>query len=371
MATDDGPPVGTDHQRYRTFREARGSPHGDVAAYASLAADLRSALDGEVRFDEYAQVLYATDGSIYQSRPAGVVLPYHVEDVQAAVHIAANHDVPILPRGAGTSLAGQGVGPGCVVVDLSKYMDTVLDVDPGARQATVQPGVVQDDLDDHLAQFGLKFAPDPASSNRATIGGGIGNNSTGAHSVRYGITDAYVDELTLVLSDGSLLHARDVVVDSEEWDTIVEKDDREAEIYQAVRRIAEDNQAEIDARYPDLKRSVSGYNLQKATDQNDAGEIVIDLAKLVVGAEGTLGVVVEATLSLVTVPDDTALALYCFPDLVSALQAVPEALEYDVSAVELMDEAVFDLARSSDGYAEYAESIPENCAAALMLEYDS
>jgi len=174
-----------------------------VATHADLAADLRAAVAGEVNFDEYSQLLYATDGSVYAARPAGVVCPHSAEDVVAAVEVAADHDVPVLPRGAGSSLAGQAVGSGCVVLDCSRHMDAILDVDPDAREATVQPGVVQDDLDDALAEYGLRFAPDPASSNRATIGGGIGNNSTGAHSVRYGITDAYVEELGVVLADGS------------------------------------------------------------------------------------------------------------------------------------------------------------------------
>jgi FAD/FMN-containing dehydrogenase/Fe-S oxidoreductase len=366
VATDDSTLA-----EYAAFRDARGHDHPDGAAYADLAADLRAAVDGEVHFDEYAQVLYATDGSIYGARPAGVVLPRDVTDVRETVRIAADHDVPVLPRGAGSSLAGQTVGPGCVVVDTSKHMDDVLDVDSDAQRATVQPGVVQDDLDDVLAGHGLKFAPDPASANRATIGGGIGNNSTGAHSVRYGITDAYTAAVRAVLADGSLLHAREVVLDSPEWDAIVEKDDREAEVYRRVRQLVEDNADEIDERYPELKRCVSGYNLHKVRYENAAGEDVLNLAKLFVGAEGTLGVVVEATLDLVTVPAETAVALYCFDDLVDAVAAVPTALEYDPSAVELLDDEVFRLAAESAEYSEYAAPIPDGCAAALMLEFDS
>ena len=360
----------------------------DVAEYANLAGDLREALDGDVRFDEYSRVLYATDGSIYQAQPAGVVFPTDAEDVQAAVRVAARHDVPVLPRGAGSSLAGQAVGLGCVVLDTSVYMDAIKHVDTDTRRATVQPGVVQDHLDARLSQFGLKFAPDPASSNRATVGGGIGNNSTGAHSVRYGITDAYTEELKVVLADGSLIRTREVVLDSPEWEAIVGKDDREAEIYRTVRAVVEENADEIDERYPDLKRCVSGYNLQKVIyeksearsaskqwsgdePRDDDGETVINLSKLVVGSEGTLGVVVEATVSLVTRPERTALALYCFSDLLDAMAAVPEALEFDPSAVELMDNEVFRLARGSSQYARYAEPIPRTCEAALMLEFDS
>jgi FAD/FMN-containing dehydrogenase/Fe-S oxidoreductase len=354
-----------------TSVESLGHEHPEEAAYRELAANLRDRLDGDVQFDEYAQVLYATDGSIYQARPAGVVFPRHIEDVQAAVRTAGDHGVPVLPRGAGSSLAGQTVGPGCVVLDLSRHMDAIRDADPDAQRATVEPGVVQDHLDAHLAQWGLKFAPDPASSNRATIGGGIGNNSTGAHSVRYGITDAYTEEVRAVLPNGSLIHAREIVLDSEEWDAIVEKNDLEADIYRTVRRLVEENKEEIESRYPTLKRSVSGYNLHKVIYENDDGEDIINLSKLFVGSEGTLGVVVEATLGLVSVPEETALALYCFDDLVAAMEAVPEALSFDVSAVELMDDDVFQLALDSTQYAQYAEPIPEGTKAALMLEYDS
>ncbi|WP_096395369.1 FAD-binding and (Fe-S)-binding domain-containing protein [Halorubrum trapanicum] len=364
----------TDPDRSAASAAALGHDRPDVEAYRSLAADLRDAVAGGVEFDEYAQVLYATDGSVYQARPAGVVYPRGVDDVRSAMRVAADHGVPVLPRGAGSSLAGQTVGPGCVVLDCSRHMDSILSVDPDARRATVQPGVVQDDLDDRLADDGLKFAPDPASSARATVGGGIGNNSTGAHSVRYGITDAYTEELRVVLADGSLIHTREVVLDSPEYEAIVAGEaggEREAALYETVRALVEENADEIEDRYPTLKRSVSGYNLHKAIYENDDGEEVINLSKLFVGAEGTLGVVVEATLSLVTRPEETALALYAFDSLDAAMRAVPEALELPVSAVELMDDAVVELAAGSPEYAEYAEPIPDRAAAALMLEWDS
>ncbi|WP_433634278.1 FAD-linked oxidase C-terminal domain-containing protein [Halomicrococcus sp. NG-SE-24] len=368
MATEKPRPGLSD---FETFREAQNLEHEDVEEYASLAADLRKELEGEVRFDEYSQVLYATDGSIFRARPAGVVIPHHLNDVQKAVQIAFDHDVPILARGTGSSLGGQAVGPGCVILDMSKYMNDIIDIDPEGQEATIQPGVVQDDLDEHLDQYGLKFAPDPASSNRATVGGGIGNNSTGAHSVRYEITDEYTEELKVVLSDGSVIQTREIVLDSDEWDDIVSDDTLEADIYRTVRSIVEDNEAEIEKRYPDLKRNVSGYNLHKVIYENKEGQEVINLSKLLVGSESTLGVVVEATVSLVPKPDETALALYCFDDLIDTMEAVPEALEFDVSAVELMDDEVFRLARESAEFSQYAEPIPERAAAALMIEFDS
>ncbi|MFD1562532.1 FAD-binding and (Fe-S)-binding domain-containing protein [Haloarchaeobius amylolyticus] len=360
-----------DLSSYEEFRDALDHEYSDVDEYAELADDLRSVVTGEVRFDEYAQVLYATDGSIYQARPAGAVLPRDTEDVRNAVRVAAKHDVPIIARGAGSSLGGQTVGPGCVVLDMTTYMDDILEIDVERRRARVQPGVVQDDFDEHAEQYGLKFAPDPASSNRATIGGGIGNNSTGAHSVRYGITDAYTEELKVVLADGSIIHTREVVLDSEEWNEIVSKDDREAAIYRTVRSLVEENADEIEERYSDLKRNVSGYNLDRVIYETEDGEEVINLSKLFVGAESTLGVVVEAEISLVSLPEETALVLYCFEDLIDALEAVPEALKFDPSAVELMDSEVFRLARESEQFSRYEEPIPDGTNAALMLEFDS
>jgi len=347
----------------------RHVPSHDEATLTALASALRERVTGDVRFDEYAQVLYATDGSIYQARPAGVVCPRDVPDVRAAVETAAEHDVPVVPRGAGTSLAGQGVGPGCLLLDCSVYMDEILDVAPDRRRATVRPGVVQDDLDDHLAEEGLKFAPDPASSNRATIGGGIGNNSTGAHSVRYGITDAYVESVRVVLSDGTLATFEDVVLDSPEWDDLMERDDRVAALHREVRAVVEDNEAEISERFPELQRSVSGYNLHEVVREK-AGDRVLNLAKLVVGAEGTLGVVVEAELSLVTRPSETALVGFAYDDLLDALAAVPIALDCAPSAVELIDDQVVAMARDAPEYAAYAEPIPDRAGAILLVEFD-
>ncbi|WP_277553018.1 FAD-binding and (Fe-S)-binding domain-containing protein [Halobaculum limi] len=358
-------------RRWETSAASLGHDRSDVPEYRALASDLRDRVAGEVQFDEYAQVLYATDGSIYQARPAGVVCPRDVDDVVATHEVAAEHEVPVLPRGTGSSLAGQSVGPGCVVLDMTVHMDDIVDVDPDGKRATVQPGVVQDHLDARLAEDGLKFAPDPASSGRATVVGGIGNNSTGAHSVRYGITDAYTEELQVVLADGTRMHTREVVIDSAEHEAIIDGGGHEAELYRIVEGLVEDNDAEIAKKYPNLKRSVSGYNLHKVIYENEDGEEVINLSKLFVGAEGTLGTIVEATVSLVTKPEETALALYCFDDLVDAMEAVPVALNYPVSAVELMDDEVFRLARESTEYAQYEEPIPDGTAAALMLEWDS
>ncbi|MGM0398149.1 MAG: FAD-linked oxidase C-terminal domain-containing protein, partial [Halobacteriota archaeon] len=339
-------------------------------SYPGLAAALEDAVSGAVRFDEYTQILYATDGSIYQSRPAGVVYPRDEADVRAVHRIAARHDVPIVPRGAGSSLAGQTVGKGAIVLDLSRHMDSILTVDADEQRVTVEPGVVLADLNERLEEDGLKYAPDPASENRATIGGIIGNNSTGAHSVRYGITQDYVESVRAILVDGSTIEASEVVLDSDEWTHLSTGDSLEAALYRTVREVVESNEAAIEDRYPDLKRVVSGYNLDAVVYTNEDGDRCINLATLFVGAEGSLGTVVAATLGLVSRPERTALALYAFDDLLAAMRAVPVALEYDVSAVELMDETLFDMAADSNEFDRYVEPIPDGTTAALMVEFD-
>src|SRR5882762_839273 len=176
--------------------------HAGASADAELAAALTRELEGEVAFDEYTRHLYARDASMYSIMPRGVVAPRHADDVAAAVALAAEHGVPVLPRGAGTSLAGQTVGA-ALVLDLSRHMSRILELDPAARTARVQPGVVQDQLNRAAAEHGLMFGPDTSTSNRATLGGMIGNNSAGSGSVRYGMTIDHVQRLDVVLSDAS------------------------------------------------------------------------------------------------------------------------------------------------------------------------
>jgi len=354
-----------------TSAAALGHERPDVPAYRALAEDLRERVDGEVQFDEYAQVLYATDGSIYQARPAGVVTPRSVADVQGNDACRGRPRGSRHPAGCGLLARGQTVGPGCVVLDFSTHMDEIQEVRPDDRRAVVQPGVVQDQLDDRLTEDGLKFAPDPASSARATVVGGIGNNSTGAHSVRYGITDAYTEELQVVLADGSLIHTREVVLDSPEYEEIVSKNDREAALYETTRKLVEENEAEIDEKYPNLKRSVSGYNLHKVIYENDDGEDDDQPLEAVRRRRGDARNDRRGRGVARQPPEETALALYTFDSLVDAMKAVPEALEFPVSAVELMDDEVFDLAAGSQEFAQYAEPIPDRATAALMLEWDS
>src|ERR1700741_3270486 len=170
--------------------------------YHEIEAELKKRVEGDIRFDRYTRLLYSTDASIYQIEPIGVVVPRHKGDVQAVIEEANRFQVPVLPRGGGTSLAGQTVGH-AIVLDFSKYMQIVLEVNKEELWCRVQPGLVQDELNAHVRHMGLQFGPDTSTSNRATIGGMIGNNSAGAHSVKYGSTIDHIEALDVVLSDGT------------------------------------------------------------------------------------------------------------------------------------------------------------------------
>src|SRR5262245_49230699 len=250
---------------------------------STLYEELRQVIDGEVRFDSYSRSLYSTDASMYQIEPIGVVVPRHMGDVVATVDIARRHQVPVLPRGGGTSLAGQTVGH-AVVLDFSKYLNQILEVNTAEGWARVQPGVIQDEFNAYLRPHGFLFGPDTSTSNRATIGGMTGNNSAGSHSIVYGKTIDHVLELSVVLSDASRTVLK--ALDKAEWEAKLKGGALENHIYREVKRLVEANREEIQQRYPAIQRRVSGYNLDAFVPKGE-----FNLAKMVVGSEGNLAVV--------------------------------------------------------------------------------
>ena len=263
----------------------------------SLARHLRKHLAGEVRFDTASRRLYSTDASIYRIEPLGVVLPKSVEDVVATVQIAGEMHVPITPRGGGTSLSGQSIGPG-IVLDCSKYLNAVLDIDPVRRVARVQPGVVLDAFNRALAPHNLLFGPEVSTSSRANLGGMIGNNSAGSRSIVYGKTIDHVRRTDVVLGDGSLASFGTVTPD--EWDRRAEKRTLEGGIYRQVREVVRRHRDEIHRRFPRILRRVSGYNLDVLAD--NLGTDAVGIHQLLVGSEGTLAVMTEAEVGLLPKP---------------------------------------------------------------------
>jgi FAD/FMN-containing dehydrogenase/Fe-S oxidoreductase len=341
-----------------------------------LAAALRERVDGEVRFDDYSRQLYATDASLYEVTPVGVVFPRDTADVAAVLSFCDEEGIAVLPRGGGTSLAGQTVNE-AIVLDFTTHMDAIRDVDPDGRRAVAEPGVLLGDLNRRLAEHDLKFAPDPAWGDKSALGGAVGNNSTGSHSLKYGKTDAYVESCEVVLADGTVTEFGEVTVD--EARDRARGDDLEAGIYAKVLEILDEDADLLRERYPELKRSVSGYNLdwlvedyegaERGVGEPDADGGVVNLAKVLCGSEGTLAVVTEVEVRLEPVPETKAVALLCYDDLVEAMRDVEPILEHDPAAVELVDEVLLDLARETPEFADVVDLLPEGTSDALLVEF--
>ncbi|MFB6101944.1 MAG: FAD-binding and (Fe-S)-binding domain-containing protein [Haloplanus sp.] len=330
-----------------------------------MVDDLDGLIDGDVRFDDYSRQLYATDASAYEMTPVGVVFPTSTADVVAVVDYCAERGVPVLPRGGGTSLAGQTVNE-AVVLDFSKEMDAVLDIDPDARLARAQPGVKLGDLNATLDPYDLKFAPDPAWGDKSALGGAIGNNSTGSHSLKYGKTDAYVEEVEAVLADGTVTTFGEVSLDDLRAGADPDGD-IESRIYAEVCRIIDEESEEIRDRYPDLKRNVSGYNLDELIDEAETGSV--NLARLLAGSEGTLAIITAATVALEPVPETEAVALLTYDDLLDAMADVAPILEHDPAAVEVLDDVLLDLARETAEFADVVGMLPEGTNSVLLVEF--
>jgi len=325
-----------------------------------LTRALTSSVKGEVRFDDVSRILYSTDASIYQIMPVGVVVPRDADDIAAALRVCAEERVPILPRGAGTSLAGQSVGA-AVVLDCSKYMHQILEIDPGRGHARVQPGVVQDVLNGALTPHRMRLGPDTATSNRATLGGMIGNNSAGARSIVYGKMVDHVLAVRVLLFDGTEIDLR--ALDDETLAQKLEERSREGDLYRAVLDTVEANRAEIERRYPRLLRRVAGYNLPEMFLRP------FNLARLIVGSEGTLGVITEATVRVVPRPECAAVAVVHFHDLLEALEATQVILAHGPSAVELIDRMVLEMTRTQMEYARRMTFIHGDPEALLIVEF--
>src|SRR5579884_507338 len=270
----------------------------------ALSERLARHVQGEVRFDAGARALYSTDSSNYRQIPLGVVLPRHPDDVAATLAACRELRAPVLNRGAGTSLAGQTCNA-AVVIDFSKYMNRVLSLDPDARTATVEPGTVLDDLRDEAEAHGLTFGPDPATHNRCTLGGMIGNNSCGVHSVMAGKTDVNVASLDVMTYDGNRLVLG--APSEQEVQAAVASGTPTGAIYRALTELRDAHAGHIRDRYPDIPRCVSGYNLRHLLPEHG-----FSVARSLVGSEGTCVTVLSAQVELVPSPRSRSLLVLGF-----------------------------------------------------------
>ncbi|WP_339711768.1 FAD-binding and (Fe-S)-binding domain-containing protein [Cyclobacterium amurskyense] len=323
--------------------------------------ELASLIKGDVLKDAYSLGLYATDASIYQITPIAIVLPKDDADVRKAISWARKNKVSILPRGGGTSLAGQTVGSS-IVLDFSKYMNETLEINQKEAWVRVQPGKVRDVLNEELAPLGLHFPVDPATSSRANVGGMVGNNSSGTKSIIYGKTVDHVLEAKVLLSDGTLMHLHNNT--PEELTTVANQTDREGEIYNSFKKIIKNNKNLIETKFPKVMRRVGGYNLDEFIHTDHW-----NLCKLITGSEGTLATTLELKLNLAPLPKFKSVCVVHFDALLDAVGAITPILEFKPSAVEILDKIVVDLSRENLTTRRHCHFISGNPEAILIVEF--
>ncbi len=325
----------------------------------SFLEDLRSNFSGEIDDREVIRGIHATDASHYQIQPLAVACPQNEADVAAALKCCHAHQVPLTPRGAATSLSGQTHGPG-LVLDLSRHMDQCLELDAQQGLARVQPGLIRDQLNLLGAEHGLQFAPDPATTSRATIGGMVGNNSSGTRSILYGITSDHVLGCRLAMANGEVLDLGPRTL--KEW-----QDDPAGDYLKGLRNLVDLHRAEIEKRFPKVMRRVSGYALDAFLD--NPATTPWNLARLVCGSEGSLGVVTEITVKMVPLPKATGVVAVHYDDMMDALRNVEPLLEQGPSAIELLDHTVLKEALQNPSTRDIADFIEGEPKALLLVEF--
>ena len=352
--------------RFTELAQAAKSPQVDAPA---LEQSLRANVRGEVRFDRGARALYATDGSNYRQIPIGVVVPRDTEDVIAAIALCREFGAPLLCRGGGTSLAGQCCNV-AVILDFSKYMSKILEIDPDRRIARVQPGVVLDHLRAAAEKHHLTFGPDPAAHDRCTLGGMIGNNSCGAHSVMAGKTDDNIEELEILTYDGArltvgqnLIQDRSAGVPPAVAGPSPPRSDRADQIYNSLKQIGERYGDLVRQRFPNIPRRVSGYNLNYLLPENG-----FHVARALVGSEGTCATILEATCRLVQSPPARVLLVIAYPDIYQCADHVPEIMGYKPIGLEGFDDLLVGYTRKKGINPEGVALLPEG-GGWLMVEF--
>jgi FAD/FMN-containing dehydrogenase/Fe-S oxidoreductase len=325
-----------------------------------LEAELARSIEGEVRFDNGSRALYATDASNYRQVPIGVVIPRTIEDVITTVRLCYRYGAPVLSRGGGTSLCGQCCNV-AVVMDFSKYLNKVLEIDPETKTARVQPGVVLDDLRDAAGKLGLTFAPDPATHTHNTLGGMIGNNSCGPHSVMGGETVHNVIELDILTYDGTRMTVG--ATDDAQLEAILARNDRQGDIYDQLRKLRNRYADAIRARFPRIPRRVSGYNLEALLPEHG-----FNVARALVGSEGTCVVVLGAKLRLLDKPAASSLVVLGYKNVYEAGDHVPEIMRHKPIALEGMDDRLIADMKAIHLHPENIELLPQG-GGWLLVEF--
>src|SRR6202451_3077197 len=363
--------------RFVELTQASKSSQVDAAGLAeALRAQIRGGSPGDIRFDAGARALYSTDGSNYRQVPIGVVLPRDVDDVLTTVALCRQFGAPLLCRGGATSLAGQCCNV-AVILDFSRYMNQILEVDPARRIARVQPGVVLDTLRNAAEKHHLTFAPDPASHDRCTLGGMIGNNSCGVHSVMAGKTDDNIEALEVLTYDAARLRVGENFIDdvrtgADHVGTAAlgrpsgpdgSGGSRGNQIYASLKHLAEQYADQIRQRFPNIPRRVSGYNLNQLLPENN-----FNIARALVGTEGTCVTVLEATCRLVESPPQRVLLVVAYADIFECADRVPEVMNFKPIGLEGFDDVLTIHTRRKGINSEGLSMLPEG-GGWLMVEF--
>ncbi|MDO9218735.1 MAG: FAD-binding oxidoreductase, partial [Lacisediminimonas sp.] len=325
-----------------------------------LATDLAKAIEGEVRFDGGSRSLYATDASNYRQVPIGVVIPRTIDDIVKTLEICRRHQAPVLARGGGTSLCGQTCNV-AVVIDTSKYLNRVLSVDPERRLARVEPGVVCDVLRHAAEQHKLTFGPDPATHSRCTLGGMIGNNSCGAHSVMAGKTVDNIERLEILTYDGLRMWVGPT--SEEELQQIIAEGGRRGEIYAGLKALRDRYADLVREKFPDIRRRVSGYNLDELLPENG-----FNVARALVGTEGTCAMILQAETRLVDSPPVRVLAVLSYEDIYLAADQTPDILPFGNICLEGLDNSMINDMRRKNVQMGDIDYLPEGNAW-LLVEF--
>src|SRR6202167_5375123 len=319
--------------RFRELAQAAKAKSAQVDA-SGLAEALGKQICGEVRFDPGSRALYATDGSNYRQVPIGVVVPRDKEDVLATIAICRDHQAPLLARGGGTSLAGQCCNA-AIVLDFSKYMARILEIDPRRRIARVEPGVVLATLRAAAEKHPLTFAPAPATHDRCTLGGMIGNNSCGVPSIMAGKTDDNIEALDVLTYGVQRMHVG--ATNSDDFDRIIGEGGRRAEIYTGLKSLTDRVGEQVRRQFPNIPRRVSGYNLNHLLPESG-----FHVARALVGSEGTCVTLLEATCRLVESPPARVLLVIGWPDVYICADHVPLIMEHRPIGLEGIDDIMVD-----------------------------
>ncbi|MBK90501.1 MAG: oxidoreductase [Chloroflexi bacterium] len=338
---------------------ARKKTSDDIYSY--LEHELKNSIQGEVNFDDVYRQMYATDGSIYKMTPIGVTLPKNPDDVSAIIDICNKNKTAVLPRGGGTSLSGQTVNS-AVVMDFSKYMNNVIEINPEEKFVITEPGITIDNLNQSLKHTNLHFTPDPSTKSRANVGGAMGNNSCGAHSVIYGKTVDQVKEMEVILSDSSKAYFEEI--SGKRLEDKISLDNLEGKIYRDVMSMSSKYYDEINSKYSKVNRRVGGYNLDLVHPNSNK----LNLVNIMVGSEGTLAAVTKAKLNLEPLPKYVGLAILHFKDLIESMEATVATLEEGPAAVEHIGEMIITQAKQSLGFSRNLDFLQGDPTDILVVE---